>query len=94
MAAILAGLVATRYTGGAALDWYRRPATLALAFVVAYIGVSFTLTQVAVHAALDATLDASALGAGRCELVAGDPSVEGIDLGSSPVDPLRLQHAM
>jgi aspartate kinase len=46
------------------------------------------------NAGATATAIAAALGAGRCELVAGDPSVEGIDLGSSPVDPLRLQHAM
>jgi inner membrane protein len=56
--ALIAGLVATRYTAGAVLAWYRRPATLALAFVVAYIAASFTLTRVAVRAALDATLDA------------------------------------
>lgn len=56
-AALIMGLVATRYTAGAALAWYRRPATLSLAFVVAYIGVSFTMTQIAVRAALDSTLD-------------------------------------
>jgi len=53
--ALIAGLVATRYATRADLPWYRRPATLSIAVVVAYIGASYTLTQMAVNAALAAT---------------------------------------
>jgi inner membrane protein len=49
---LVAGLIAARALRGKPLPWRRRPAVIALALVVAYIGASFGLTQLAERAAL------------------------------------------
>ena len=52
---LMTGLIATWVLRRRPLEWFRRPATLALAFLIAYIGANFMLTRVAMNAALAAT---------------------------------------
>lgn len=50
--ALLIGVVATRFVNADALRWFARPGSVALAFLVAYVGVNYVITQQAVHEAL------------------------------------------
>jgi len=50
--ALITGLVATWALRRRSLNWFQRPAVMALAFVIAYIGANFVLTRIAMHEAL------------------------------------------
>ena len=52
---LIVGLIAASSLRRRPLAWFRRPATIALAFLITYIGVNFTLTRVAMNAALAST---------------------------------------
>ncbi len=52
---LITGLVTAWALRGRRLEWFKRPATVALAVLIAYIGTSFMLTRVAMSAALAAT---------------------------------------
>ncbi len=52
---LIVGLVAAWVLRRRSLEWFKRPATIALAFLIAYIGTNFALTRVAMNAALAAT---------------------------------------
>lgn len=51
---LITGLVAAWILRRRPLEWFQRPAAIALAFLVTYIGANFMLTRVAVNAALAA----------------------------------------
>ena len=54
--ALLVGLLLAGRVARTALRWYRQPTLLALAFVLCYISVNFSITQLAEQAALEETV--------------------------------------
>jgi inner membrane protein len=55
--ALVAGLVATRWLRPETLRWFQRPATVSLGFLLAYIALSFGITQWAEHEVLARVAD-------------------------------------
>ena len=54
---LLTGIVATRLVRTDSLQWFARPASVALGLLLAYIGMNYALTQQALAAAHAATAD-------------------------------------
>jgi len=54
---LFAGVVASRFVVEDKLRWFARPASVALAILIAYIGMNFTITQLAERATLFALRD-------------------------------------